>query len=279
MKCAWKELLAILPPWLRGEVDRQGRDTLQEIRLRRDHSVILIRSDGNLQLPRKPKQEDLQYVINAACHYSPWTATSTAQGYLTAPGGHRIGLCGETLLRNGAMDGIRTVTSMNIRVARDFPGISGNLWLRNESILILGPPGCGKTTLLRDLIRQRSQRENISVVDQREELFPAAANFEPGANTDILTGCSKVQGVSQVLRVMSPDCIAVDEITAPEDCDALIQAGWCGVSLLATAHAASLSDLFTRPVYAPLAKSKLFGTAVILRRDKSWYTERIDLCR
>ena len=279
MKCAWKELLAILPPWLRSEVDKQGRSTLQEIRLRRDQPVILIRSDGRVSLQRNPKQEDVQYVINAASHYSPWTATTTAQGYLTAPGGHRIGLCGEALVRNGIMDGFRTITSMNIRIARDFPGISSNLWLRNENILILGPPGCGKTTLLRDLIRQRSQRQNISVVDQREELFPSAASFEPGANTDVLTGCSKAQGVLQMLRVMSPECIAVDEITDREDCDVLRQAGWCGVSLLATAHAASVSDLYNRPIYTALAGSHLFETAVILRRDKSWYTERIDLCR
>lgn len=275
LKCAWKELLAILPPRLRGEVDRQGSDTLQEIRLRQNKPVMLVRSCGKAELSHRAAQEDMQYILNAASRYSPWTATTIEQGYITAQGGHRIGLCGDALIRNGQMCGIGALTSLNIRIARDFPGISGNLWLREEGIVILGPPGSGKTTLLRDLIRQRSQRENMAVVDERGEIFPTAAGFQSGLNTDVLSGCSKPHGIELMLRTMSPDCIAVDEITATEDCSALIQAGWCGVSLLATAHAASTADLRSRPVYAPLISSGLFDTAVILRRDKSWYTERI----
>lgn len=275
LKCAWKELLSILPQGLRPEVDKQGRNTLQEIRLRQGKPVVLICSDGRHQLPSNAKPEDLRFVIHAASQYSPWTATTLPQGYLTASGGHRIGLCGQALLRKGEMDGFGMFTSMNIRVARDFAGISSNLWLREKGILILGPPGSGKTTLLRDLIRQRSQRENISVVDERGEIFPPSADFDTGPNTDVLTGCSKEDGVTLVLRAMNPSCIAVDEITAQTDCEALLRAGWCGVSLLATAHAADLADLRSRPVYKPLASSGLFETAVILRRDKSWYTERI----
>lgn len=275
LKCAWRELLGILPTWLRAEVDRQGRDCLQEIRLRRGKPVVLVGANGRRELPRPTEQEDLQYVINMACRYSPWTASTTAQGYITAPGGHRIGICGEALIRNDEMKGIGTVTSLNIRIARDFPGVCSNLWLHHEGILILGPPGSGKTTLLRDLIRQRSQRETISVVDERGEIFPPAADFPLGMNTDVLSGCRKRQGVLFVLRTMTPDCIAVDEITASEDCDALIHAGWCGVSLLATAHASSVSDLRSRPVYSPLMKSGLFEMAVVMRKDKSWYTERI----
>lgn len=275
MKCAWKELLAILPPGLKSEVDRQGRESLQEIRLRRNMQPVLVTYRGKTVLPKITNQDDLQYIINAACRYSPWTAASTAQGYITAPGGHRIGLCGEAVQRQGEMSGIRTVSSLNIRIARDFPGISGNLWLHKENILILGPPGSGKTTLLRDLIRQRSQQENISVVDERGEIFPAEAGYPTGPNTDVLTGCGKALGVERVLRTMSPDCIAVDEITAAEDCNALVQAGWCGVFLLATAHAANISDLYARSIYTPLTERGLFDTAVILRRDKSWYMERI----
>lgn len=275
LECAWNALLTILPPWMRSEMDRKAQNSLQEIRLRRGQPAMLQLADGARELSHVIGDEDLQYVINTACKFSPWTATTMAQGYVTAPGGHRIGFCGEAIMQNGIMKGISSTSSLNIRVARDFPGSSGNLWLRKEDVLILGPPGSGKTTLLRDIIRQRSQRDCISVVDERGEIFPPAASFSRGANIDVLTGCPKAQGTLIVLRTMSPDCIAVDEITAAEDCEALSHVGWCGVSLLATAHAASLSDLRARPVYKPLIERGLFKTAVVLQKDKSWHVERI----
>ncbi len=275
MKCAWDKLLALLPPWMQLPVDEQGKDTLQELRLRLNRPPELICQGGNRTLGRKVLPEDLKYVVNAASRYSPWTAASAAKGYITAAGGHRIGLCGEAVIHNGAMTGIRIPTSLCIRVARDFPGIAREAAIIKGSILIIGKPGSGKTTLLRDLIRQRSEMgENVSVVDERGELFPEDF-FQPGKRTDVITGCSKAQGINSVLRTMGPDCVAVDEITAKEDCEALLQAGWCGVKLLATAHAAGRKDLLSRPVYRPLAQSKIFETVLVLQQDKSWKAERI----
>lgn len=281
MNCAWKELLSILPQWMRPEVDRLGRGSLQQLRLRLGKPVLLELQTGRTSLPRPVGAEDLNYVVNTACRYSPWTAATASNGYITAPGGHRIGLCGEAVVQNGNMTGLRTVRSLNVRVAADFPGISRGLGDLKGSILILGRPGSGKTTLLRDLIRQLSARESICVVDERGELFPVSCGvscFDPGVGTDILMGCGKPQGVDAALRTMSPDTIAVDEITAAEDCRAMLQAGWCGVRLLATAHAASLRDLRRRPVYAPIVESGLFQHAVILQGDKSWRTERMEVC-
>ena len=144
------------------------------------------------------------------------------------------------------------------------------------ALLILGPPGAGKTTLLRDIIRHRSNGGKIvSVVDERGELFPCGNLFDPGTRTDVLTGCSKAQGVDIALRTMSPKCIAVDEITAQEDCQALVSALWCGVDLLATAHAANCNDLQSRPIYRPLIQTGLFKQVIVLSRDKSWHLERM----
>lgn len=278
MKCAWNAFLSILPPRLRMEVERLGKDTLEELHLRLNQPVELILGGFSHLLKTKANAEDIQYVVNTASRYSPWAAATASQGYITAPGGHRIGLCGDCVVQAGLVTGIRQASSLCIRVARSFEGIGQNA-PRHGSVLILGPPGVGKTTLLRDMIRLRSNAGMATaVVDERGELFPAGDVFEPGPRTDVLTGCSKAQGVQMALRTMGPKCIAVDEITASEDCQALMSAGWCGVELLATAHAANCEDLRKRPVYRPLAQSGLFEHAIILGRDKSWRMERMESC-
>lgn len=273
MNCAWKELLSILPPRLRQQTDAMGKEDALELRLRLDRPPQLVRKLGNLSMEGKVAMEDLHYVVNMACRYSPWTAASAAYGFLTAPGGHRIGMCGQALMKDGSMEGIQTLHSLNIRIARDFPGLARPLCKESGSILVIGRPGSGKTTFLRDLIRQFSYRETVSVVDERGELFPTG--FERGDRMDVLIGCGKAEGIDRVLRTMTPDTVAIDEITAEADTKSLLQAAWCGVRLLATAHAAGLEDLRSREVYRPLVDCRLFSTVVILRPDKSWYVERM----
>lgn len=271
MECAWKELLTVLPNWLRGEVDKPGREEVQEIRLRLDSPVELVRGKGSRWLSRRTSQEDLNFCINAASRYSPWAAQTMANGYLTAPGGHRIGFCGEAVVQNGSMTGIRTVTSACIRIARDYPGIAKGI--PTGSVILLGAPGWGKTTLLRDLIRLRSEAGAVAVVDERGELFPMG--IPRGRRTDVLTGCCKFSGISMVIRTMSPSSIAVDEITEQADTSALLDAHGCGVTLLATAHASSMEDFRSRLVYQPLIKHKVFHWAVVLHSDKQWHLERM----
>ena len=273
MTCAWSELISILPLWMRDAVDRQGRERLTELRLRLDGPPELVLSGESQWLIRRVTAEDLSFCINASCRYSPWTAGSEAQGYLTAPGGHRIGICGEVVLKNGRVSSYQKVTSVCIRVARDFAG----LWQERRnppgSFLILGAPGWGKTTLLRDCTRQIAQEHYVAVVDERKELFPPG--FQRGKRMDVLSGCPKVLGVETVLRTMAPEYIAVDEITAAQDAQTLLQAVGCGVSLAATAHAASYAEFCRRPIYQALAEYGLFQTVIQLHRDKTYRLERI----
>lgn len=278
MKCPWTQLIAILPQSMRGGVDTLGKDNLQELRLRLGKPGEMVMGGGCRYLQGTVTAEELHYVVNTASRYSPWAAATAAQGFITAAGGHRIGLCGQCTYHEGRVTGIRDVTSLCIRVARDFVGLATGIPLTG-SVLVLGPPGSGKTTLLRDLIRRAANeiKGSVAVVDERGELFPREASFLQGKHMDVLTGCDKKSGIEMVLRTMGPSWIAVDEITSQEDCQGLIQAGWCGVHLVASAHAAGKQDLLTRPVYRPLVESGLFDTLVVLRPDKSWTYERMRL--
>lgn len=273
MMCAWEPLLAVLPDWLSREVDRYGYGELEEIRLRIGQTPELVKNAQSLWLDRIVSREDLNFVINTASRYSPWSAATISSGYLTAAGGHRIGICGEVVMKEGSMSGIRIVNSLCIRVAKDYIGICTAAAKLKGSMLLIGPPGAGKTTLLRDLARAIAQGETVGVVDERGELFPMG--ITRGRRMDVLSGCGKADGIEILLRTMGPSCIAVDEITSERDCDALLHAGWCGVRLLATAHAASAADLLQRPIYLPLVSERLFDHILVLGRDKSWREERI----
>lgn len=269
MTCAWKELLSILPLWLRQEVDRL--ESLQELRLRLGRPVEWITAQKIGYIDREVRREDLQFCVNTASRYSPWTASTVVKGYLTAPGGHRIGLCGEVACRDGEIQTIREIHALNIRVARDFPGIARTI-PTTGSVLIIGPPGWGKTTLLRDLAREIAKRETVSVVDERGELFPPG--FERGNRMDVMLGCPKAEGIDMVLRSMGPAWIALDEITSSEDTAALLHSVGCGVQLLATAHGSSVADLRSRSVYKPIWDNRIFQTVLVMNRDKTFYTER-----
>ncbi len=260
MQMNLESLKAILPRRMRGE---RLEDAL-ELRLRLGRLPRVHTAGGFRDWDGPVSEGELAFVLNAASHYSPWNAASMKQGYLTAPGGHRIGVCGDC-----AGETVRTVTSLCIRVARDLPGAARGLPV-GESLLILGPPGAGKTTLLRDYIRNLPGP--AAVVDERRELFPEG--FLRGS-ADVLQGVDKARGIDMVLRSMGPKVIAMDEVTSEADCLALQQAAWCGVTLVATAHAVSVQDLHSRSIYRPLARSGLFRRAAVLGKDFSWQLEEV----
>ena len=277
MNCAWNELLAILPPWIRAEVDRQNRYTVQEIRLRINSPPEIVTDKGYSNPKRNVVMADIRFCINAATQFSPWAAATAEHGYITAQGGHRIGLCGQTVITPEGKMRIQEISSLCIRVAKDYPGIADAVVGLPGSILILGAPGWGKSTLLRDLTRQISKTKTLCVADERCELFPAG--IPRGERMDVMLGCPKSIAIETLLRTMTPEYIAADEITAMEDSQAMIRAVNCGVHLIATAHGTSVNDFLERSVYKPLVEQRVFDTFLVLRKDKTYTVERMTQCR
>lgn len=273
MICVWDPFIHILPPRIGCELDALGRESLQELRLRIHQPPELVLKETTLRLSNPVTREDLSFCINRACQYSPWAASTMAMGYFTLPGGHRMGICGDTVCEKGSAVTFRSIHSLNIRIARDFPGLAGEDIPNSGSVLIIGPPGWGKTTLLRDLARRTAQFHTVAVVDERSELFPPG--LTRGNRMDVLSGCGKGVGIEMVLRTMGPSYIAVDEITGEADGQALLQAAGCGVNLLATAHASCVQDLYRRPAYARLMEKNLFPTVLVMHWDKSYHWERL----
>lgn len=280
--------LQLLPPrcW-----DRQSREQLalaEEIRLRIGRPVTLLRSGREYPLPGASVSEgELLRVLEKATGASLHTAApALAQGFVSYRG-LRIGVCGTASVHEGVCRGFRSFSSLAIRIPRECRGVCDGVFeaLRRSrgNILILSPPGGGKTTALRELIRLFSQSGlRVGVVDERWELAAAEAGragFELGPHSDVLSGFPKAQGAMMLLRGMNPQLIAMDEITRPEDLAAVRETVGCGVRLLATAHAAGPEDLRRRPLYRALLEEGLIGELVVIEvcgGERRYHWRRIE---
>ena len=236
--------------------------------------------------------EELRQVVENATQSSAHTALDRVrQGFVTLRGGHRVGLCGTVVKKDGQIVTLLELSSLSIRVARAVEGLASPLLpqLMEDgyflSTLILAPPGAGKTTLLRDLARALSDGEGgvplrLAVADERGEIA-ALWRGEPqlyiGRHTDVLDGCSKAEGLSILIRGMNPQIAAVDEITQPSDAQAVIEAAGCGVALVATAHGAGADDLTRRPVYRELLSAGVFRRLVVLERQGAARSARVEV--
>lgn len=273
---------AFLPRHLRAALmglPNELQSGAEEIRLRIGRPMTLVTTKGEISTGSVVSGEDLALTIEIASQCSAYAVLDQVKnGYVAVRGGHRLGICGTGVVKNGEITNLRQISSLSLRVAREFPGVGGKILEKLQekgklqSTLIISAPGRGKTTLLRDLIRCISDGQGIAphrvgVADERGELA-AMYNGEPGMNigarTDVVDGCSKAAAMLMLLRGMNPQVIAADEITSPEDAAAIELILGCGVCLLATAHAGSLEDLCKRELYRKLIRHRAFDRIIFI---------------
>lgn len=290
-----EEIFRILALDLRG-CFRKGKfsyEKLQEIRLRVGMPLLVIYDGREFFLSEKGELSNkrekgvlvttshIQETMEYACNYSMYAfEKELSEGYITIRGGHRIGVAGKIVQERNGTRGMQHISFLNIRLAHEVMGCGDVVLpylLKNGTFchsLILSPPGCGKTTLLRDLVRQLSNGNwkhegmTVGVVDERSEIgasYQGKPQNDLGCRTDVLDGCTKVKGMMMLVRSMAPQIIAVDEIGSREDVEAIEYVMNCGVRLLATVHGNSIDDIKNKPVLGRLMKERLFERYIVLQ--------------
>ncbi|MCG9968511.1 stage III sporulation protein AA [Pelotomaculum terephthalicicum JT] len=275
-------------------------DKIEEIRFRQGKPLILGLAGNEifLTVEGRPTREageaycvapiDMERLIQLISNSSFYAIEEELKnGFITLPGGHRVGITGKAVLDGGKIRTLKYLSGCNIRLARAVTGAASSLlpYLLNNSrgdifhTVLVSPPCCGKTTMLRDLIRQLSNGVpelgfsglTLGVVDERSEIagcYKGVPQLDVGLRTDVLDGCPKAEGMMMLLRSMSPRVIAVDEIGRGEDVGALEEVLNAGVKVLATAHGKNLAELAERPALGRIIRSKIIERFVILGRSR-----------
>ena len=288
---AWIQAIGCLPPLRAAQLGAlENQREVEELRLRAGRPPSVRRAGGEreLELAAVTAQE-LREILSRAARYSVHSyAESLKHGYITLAGGHRLGICGTAAEENGQVIGVRGLSSVNLRIARQITDVAAQIapWIGEDapqSVLLLSPPGFGKTTLLREWVRLISDRGyTVAIADERSEVAALAdgvPQFAVGRCTDVLENCTKKQAALMLLKTMSPALLAFDEITAPEDVEAVSLCAHCGTAVIASAHAADVDDLWQRPLYRALLELHVFGYAVVIERKdgrRNYRMERLE---
>ena len=271
---------------------------LQEIRLRAGKPLLIYydnqeyfvdelgemckETDKPYLVLEKEIRESLEYISNFSLYAFE---EELKQGFITVRGGHRVGVAGKVVLENEKVKTLKYIYFLNIRFAHERKGCADSvmqfLWDKEGNLyhtLILSSPGCGKTTLLRDIIRNISDGSKgragrtVGLVDERSEIgacYMGIPQNDIGIRTDILDCCPKAEGMIMLIRSMAPDIIAVDEIGSDADIDALEKAVYCGCRLLGTVHGSSVEEIMEKPSLKRVLEKEIFKRFIILGKGKS----------
>lgn len=271
----YEKAIELLPQRLLTTQSRILASEAEELRLRAGRrATALVKGVETPISDALVGSDDLNCVIERATSASVHTAQSSiAKGFINCAGGIRIGLCGTGVIDRGEVAGMRAISSLAIRIPHEIRGCGqaaiDRLAASSGNVLILSPPGYGKTTFLRECIRQMSDAgQRVSVADERGELaavYRGIPQFDLGKSSDVMSDVPKAQAVMMLLRAMNPQVIAMDEISSPEDIGAAETASGCGVRIIATAHAAGRLELQVRPIYKKLLEHGMFGSLIVIK--------------
>ncbi len=287
------EILNYMPEHLKKILSKALAETenyVQEIRIRNGLPLILGTQKGSFAVLPDGKlspavggsyiivNSDIQRIFRAVCGNSVYAfSEDIRQGFVTIRGGHRVGITGRASMYNGCVETFREISSLNIRIAREIVGAANDIVdkvlmpdkIRNT--LLVAPPMGGKTTVLRDLTRQISDKGiKCAIVDERGEIasvFQGVPQNNVGVQSDVIENVPKAQGMIMLLRTMSPQLIVTDEIATKEDCNAILQCFGTGVSVVASTHGESAEEVMNREFLKPLFGNMGFEQIILLAKE------------
>lgn len=272
------------------DIDKEYFQDTEEIRIRLNRNILIknhknqyvvtengtISSINSLKNSYKPTLEDMNQTIETMSEYSIYAFEQELKnGFITLKGGFRVGIAGKVILENDIVKTVKNISSINIRIPREVKGCAKKVINSFEddimSTLIISPPNCGKTTILRDMVRTVSNKGvNVGIVDERSEIagsYMGNLELDVGANTDVLDRCPKAWGMIMLLRSMSPSVIAVDEIGSFEDLASIEKICTSGVKVFCTIHSSDIAEVINRHELKYLFENKVFKRFVVLTRE------------
>lgn len=282
-----KDIFEILPQSIIKEVvNEKDIDRLQEIRIKVNKPLILNIDNKERVKTYLATSEDVKLIIQKISNYSIYAFEDEIKnGYITVKGGHRVGICGNCVIQDESIKTIKDISSLNIRTCKEVVGCSLKVIPHIVesgmvcNTIIISPPQCGKTTLLRDIVKNLSDgKENmgfrgkkIAVIDERSEIagcYNGIPQMNVGIRTDILDNCPKSKGIMLAIRSLSPEVIVCDEIGTRKDVESLMMAFNCGVSIITTIHGEGIEDITKRKVFNEIIENAIFKRAIILSCKK-----------